>query len=70
MSRMLSTIATHIRSYFFMHLCVPCYCDACLKSSTLRVEMKTLHDTLYHGVANTSISIDRSIAESKLVDRA
>jgi len=30
----------------FMYLCVPCYSDACLKSSALRVGMKTLHNTI------------------------
>jgi len=33
----------------FMYLCAPCYCDACLKSSALRVWMKTLHNALYQG---------------------
>jgi len=27
-------------------LCVPCYCDACLKSSALCVGVKTLHNTM------------------------
>jgi len=27
-----------------MYLCVLCYCDACLKSSALRVGVKTLHN--------------------------
>jgi len=27
-----------------MYLCVLCYCDACLKSSGLRVGVKTLHN--------------------------
>jgi len=49
MRRMLSTVATYIRSSFFMYFCVPCYCDACLKSSALCVGMKTLHNTLYQG---------------------
>jgi len=31
-----------------MYLCVPCYCDACLKFSALRVGMKTLHNTIHH----------------------
>ena len=70
MRRILSTVATYIRSKFFMHLCVPCYCDACLKSSALRVGMKTLTQYTIPGVANTSIAMDRSTAEPKLVDRA
>jgi len=43
--RMLPTIAMYICSYSFMYLCVPCYYDACLKSSALRVRLKTLHNT-------------------------
>jgi len=34
----------------FMHLCVPCYCDACWKSSALRVGVKTLHNTIASSV--------------------
>ena len=30
----------------FMYLCIPCYCDACLKSNALRVGVKTLHNTM------------------------
>ena len=37
MRRILSTVATYIRSSFFMCLCVTCYRDACLKSSALCV---------------------------------
>jgi len=29
-----------------MYLCVPCYCDACLKSGALRVGVKTLAYTI------------------------
>jgi len=47
MRRILSTVARYMRLNFFMYLCVPCYCDACSKFSTLRVRMKTLHNTLY-----------------------
>jgi len=35
-----------ISSLTFMYLCVFCYCDACLKSSALRVGVKTLYNTL------------------------
>jgi len=35
--------ATCIFSCTFMYLCVLCYFDACLKSSVLRVGVKTLH---------------------------
>jgi len=29
-----------------MYFCIPCYCDACLKSSALRVGVKTFHNTI------------------------
>ena len=29
---------------FFHVLCIPCYCDACLQSSALRVGMKALYN--------------------------
>ena len=45
-----STVATYIRSNLFIYLCVLCYGDACLKSSALRVGMKTLHNALYQGL--------------------
>ena len=67
--RMPSIVAIYIRSNFFMYLCVPCYCDACLKSSALCLGMKTFNNTI-PGAANTSMAIDCSIAKSKLVDRA
>ena len=40
--RILSTTAMYVSSSSFMHLHIPCYCDACLNSSALRVEVKTL----------------------------
>ena len=43
--RVHSTIATYISSSFFIHLCIPCSCDACLKSSALCVGVKTLRYT-------------------------
>jgi len=40
--RLLSTAAMYVSSSFFMYLRIPCcYCDACLKSSALRVGVKT-----------------------------
>jgi len=33
----------YVSSSSYMYLCIPCYCDACLKSSALRVGVKTLH---------------------------
>jgi len=36
-----------------MYLCIPCYCDARLKSSALRVGVKTLHNAMQmHGASN------------------
>jgi len=67
--RMPSIVAIYIRSNFFMYLCVPCYCDAFLKSSAWCVVMKTFNNTI-PGAANTSMAIDCLIAKSKLVDRA
>jgi len=40
--RILSTTAMYVSSSSFVYLCIPCYCDACLKSSALRVGVKTL----------------------------
>jgi len=36
--------ATYMPSHTFMYLRVLCYCDACLKTSALRVRVKTLHN--------------------------
>jgi len=44
--RILSTTATYISSCSFTYLRVPCYCDACLKFSALRMGVKTLHNIL------------------------
>ena len=44
--RIHSTTAMYVSSSFFMYLCIPCYGDACLKSSALRVGVKTLHNTI------------------------
>ena len=44
MKRILYTTAMYISSSSFMYLCISLYCDACLKSSTLRVGVKTLHN--------------------------
>ena len=43
----LFTTAMCVSSSSFMYLCIPRYCDACLKSSALRVGVKTLHYTKY-----------------------
>jgi len=44
--RILSTTATYISSSSFMYLCIRSYCDACLKSSTLRVVVETVQNTI------------------------
>ena len=44
--RILSTTTMYVSSYSYMSLCIACYCDACLKSSTLHVGVKTLHNTI------------------------
>jgi len=41
-----STTAMGVSSSSFMYLRIPCYCDICLKSSALRVGVKTLHNTI------------------------
>jgi len=40
----------YISSSYFVYLCVPCYCDAYLKSSALHVGVKTLHNTILHSL--------------------
>jgi len=47
----LSTTAMYVFSSSFMYLRFPCYCNACLNSSDLRVGLKTLLNT----VLNTHI---------------
>jgi len=42
----LSTTAMYVSSSSFMYLRSPCYCDACLNSSALRVGVKTLLNTI------------------------
>ena len=44
--RILSTTAVYVSLSSFMYLCIPCYCDACLNSSALRVGVKTLLNTI------------------------
>ena len=44
--RILYTTAMYISSSSFVHLCISLCCDACLKSSALRVGVKTLHNTI------------------------
>jgi len=45
--RILYTTAMHISSSSFVYLCFSLFCDACLKSSVLRVGVKTFHNTQY-----------------------
>ena len=42
----LSTTAMYVSSSSFIYLRFPCYCDACLNSSALRVGLKTLLNTI------------------------
>ena len=44
--RLLSTTAMYVSSSSFMYLRFPCYCNACLNSSDLRVGLKTLLNTI------------------------
>ena len=44
--RILSTTAMYVSSSSFMYLRIPCYCDAWLNSSDLRVGLKTLLNTI------------------------
>jgi len=44
--RILSTTAMYTSSSSFMYMCISLYCDACLKSSALRVGVKTLRDAI------------------------
>ena len=48
--RILSTTAMYVSSSSFMYSRIPCYCDACLNSSALRVGVKTLLNTIQLGV--------------------
>jgi len=43
-----------------MYLCISLYCDACLKSSALRVEVKTLHNTISYTINGTNIPYTRN----------
>jgi len=45
--RILSTSAMYVSSSSFRYLHIPCYCDACLNSSALRVGVKTLLKTIH-----------------------
>ena len=48
--RILSTTAMYVSSPSFMYLRIPCYCDACLNSSALRVGVKMLLNTIQNTV--------------------
>jgi len=58
--RRLSTTAAYISSSSFTYLCVPRYCDVCLKSSVLRVGVKTFYNTIQY------ISISEKISFQKI----
>jgi len=44
--RILSTTDMYVSPSSFMYLRIPCCCDACLKSSALRMGVKTLLNTI------------------------
>jgi len=46
--RTLSTTAMYVSSSCFVYLRIPCYCDACLNSSDLRVGVTTLLNTIQY----------------------
>jgi len=47
-----------------MYLRIPCYCDACLNSSALRVGVKTLLNTIQDAsVDNISIAVVSLLAQ-------
>jgi len=46
LSSLYSLLSPRISSSSFMYLCIPCYCNACLKFSAFRVGVKTLHNTV------------------------
>jgi len=46
--RIPSTTAMYVSSSSFMYLRIPCYCDACLNSSALRVGVTTLLNTIQY----------------------
>jgi len=41
----LSTTTMYMSLSSFMYLCIPCYCDACLKCSALRMGVEMLPNT-------------------------
>jgi len=49
-----------IPSFSFVYLCFSLYCDACLKSSVLRVRVKTLQNTLTFSTDMSPIFFHRS----------
>jgi len=56
-----STTAMFIPSSSFIYLYIPTYCDACLKSSALRVGVKTLYSTIqcsWRLNANADVFVD------------
>jgi len=47
-----------------MYLCVPCHCDACFKSSALRMGVKTLHNTTDESLFGKYMVVDFDKPES------
>jgi len=65
--RILSTTAMHVSSSSFMYLRIPCYCDACLNSSALRVGVKTLHNTILYLLCTVVVVVVFAFAMLKCI---
>ena len=55
--RVLSTTAMYVSSSSFMYLRFPCFCDACLNASDLRVGLKTLLNTIQYSNQNNKLYV-------------
>jgi len=61
--RILSITAMYVSSSSFMYLGFPCYCDACLNSSALRVGLKTLLNTIQDAAIEASFMVSYKLAK-------
>jgi len=68
--RILSTTPMYVSSSSFMYLRFPCYCDACLNSSVLRVGLKTLLNIIYIKISRPVLKGIRTILSLLLLIRA
>jgi len=57
--RILYTTAMYISLSTFVYLCFSLNCDACLKSSALRVGVKTLHNTIQVDSGATAMTTEQ-----------